>query len=78
MSRLEQIFSAFRSSYWATTLTKAIERMNNPQWKQDIYVHDWERYIPDEWQGIWGSLLVEAKLMAYLMAEEQAGNEEWE
>jgi len=78
MNKLEQIFSAFKDSYWATTLTDAIERMNSPQWKQDIYVHDWERYIPNELQRIWNSLLIETRLMAYLLAEEQAGNEEWE
>ena len=40
--------------------------------------HDWRNYIPDEVQEVWRGLSAESKVMAYLVAEVQARQENWD
>ena len=41
-------------------------------------VHNWTNYIRGDILEMWEELSEEAKLVAAIMAEEQAENEEWE
>jgi len=78
LNKLEQIFLGFNYIVGLTNLDDVIERMNHPNWHIEKHIHDWEGYIPKEWQKIWNSLPIEAKLVAFLMSENQASKEEWE
>jgi hypothetical protein len=46
--------------------------------KQGRYIHDWQRYIPENVRGAWPTLSDEARGIAYLIAEQQADAEEWD
>lgn len=85
--KLGQIFSGFNDVLWVN-LDDTIKCINNPKWKPDFDpeyeldnkypVQDWKTHIPEEWQKIWGSFDIETKLVAYLMAEKEASDEEWD
>lgn len=40
--------------------------------------HDWHAYIPEELEAMWGELPIECRIVAYLMAEQQASAEEYD
>ena len=40
--------------------------------------HDWRNYVDDEIIGLWGRLSLDARIIAFLVAERAAGNEEWD
>ena len=41
-------------------------------------VHEWRNYVPREVRAIWHELSDDARGVAYLIAEEAAGREEWD
>ena len=55
-----------------------IEIMENPLWEERGSVHDWRNYVPESVQEIWPYLGWGARALAVIMADEQAGDEEWE
>ena len=50
----------------------------NPKWECTGRVHDWRNYIIPELRNIWGSLTLEVRIVAMILAEQQAGIEEWD
>lgn len=42
------------------------------------WVHDFQRYIPDEIRSIWGELSDEARVVAFVIAQGVADAEDWE
>ena len=69
------LLRAFESNLSKKELRKIIE---NPLWKETNQIRDWRNYIPESVQENWRYLSWDAKATAFLMAEEQAGNENWE
>ncbi len=53
-------------------------RITAPKWEKTRKRHDWRNYIDDDVQAIWGELPLEARLIAYIQAEKQADEEDWE
>lgn len=56
-------------------------RLENPRWEQAGYLepcHNWRHHVPEDVQDMWDELPIEARMVALLMAEEQASQEEWE
>ena len=64
-------------------------RLKNPDWKKDKYggyypvghstwVHQWERYVPDDLKDVWNTLDNSVKAAIFLVCEPQASNEEWD
>lgn len=49
-----------------------------PDFENEGYVHDWRKYIPYRLERIWHCLSLETKVVAVIMAEEQAHKEEWD
>lgn len=41
-------------------------------------VHDWRNYVPSEVVEVWNYLPLDARLIAFAMAENRARNEEWD
>lgn len=54
------------------------EAILNPEWENAGRVNDWRNYIPEKLQEIWNDLSCDAKIIAYYMADEMAGREEWD
>lgn len=50
----------------------------NPEWENIGRVHDWRNYISTQLRGIWSELSLDARIVAYYIAEEIAGQEEWD
>lgn len=58
-----------------------LAHLENPQWEQVGWLepcHNWRHHIPEDVQDLWSRLPLEARMVALLMAEEQASAEEWE
>jgi hypothetical protein len=55
---------------------EAIKAIKNPQWKNTGNVHDWRNYIHDGTKELWNRLSGETRLVAYIMAYQQASREE--
>jgi hypothetical protein len=47
-------------------------------WNAGGCVHNWRNYIPECVQDMWADLPEEARVIAWAMAEDIAGREEWE
>jgi len=53
-------------------------QLREPDFKNKRRVHDWRNYIDAVLQPIWGELSLEARFIAFILAETQASKEEWE
>ena len=51
---------------------------DNPQFDKAHRCHDWRNYIPDEVRTAWNEMSVEARVMVYILAQQQAENEDWD
>ena len=60
------------------TSERARDNVENPDWDSRGKVHDWRNHVPPEIRDVWHMLGHEARLIAYAMAEDVAGNEEWD
>ena len=69
---IEAAFESMGVSSWV------IEAANNPEFEKTTRVHDWRNYIPNTLQAVWPMLEFETRLVAVIMADEQASNEEWD
>ena len=65
---------------WAakTGLSIDLEGVINPRFDEARMIHDWRNHIPDQIKDCWPGLSIQAKIVAYTMAEKQAEAEEWE
>lgn len=52
--------------------------VENPCWEDRQKVHDWRNHVPDAMRRWWNELHLDAKIVAYIMAEEIATNEDWD
>ena len=52
--------------------------INSPEWNKAGKVHDWRNHIPEPVKECWERLSVDAKHVAYYMAEQKADQEVWE
>ena len=52
--------------------------LENPQWECAGEVHDWRNYIPPEAKECWSDLTHRERGLLYIMADAQAGAEEWD
>lgn len=59
-------------------LSEIKRKVHNPKWNQVCKVHDWRNYIDDGIKQIWEYLSIDAKLIAMIMAEKQAKEEDWD
>lgn len=55
-----------------------IAEIENPDFSNIDKCHDWKNYIPDKLTQRWNEISTETRVVAFLLAEEQASNEEWE
>jgi hypothetical protein len=55
-----------------------IEAINKPEFDKATRVHDWRNHVPKTIEKVWSHLSEEARLVAIMMAEEEASNENWE
>lgn len=65
---------------WYDVIKENVEigKLDDPQWDKMRRVHEWRRYIPQVLRENWKALTAEARIAVYLMAEEQANNEDWD
>ena len=47
-------------------------------WGDGGRVHNWRNYVPPRLKKIWHHLSMEAKVVIYIMADEQASDEVWD
>ena len=59
-------------------LQGVLVEIHNPNWETGGRVHNWKTYIFDSIRLQWSALPLEAKVIAFIMAEQQASCEEWE
>jgi hypothetical protein len=52
--------------------------VQSPNWEDAAPCQNWKNYIPNCVRRIWDELTTEAKVVAFLVAEEQARNENWD
>jgi hypothetical protein len=52
--------------------------VNKPDFEKKERVHDWRNYVPVEWVEHWEEFSEREKKIIALMAEFQAGKEEWD
>lgn len=50
---------------------------DNPQFDRARRCHDWRNYIPDQLREIWKDMTVESRVVAFIMAEQRANQENW-
>jgi hypothetical protein len=50
----------------------------DPRWDEVSKVHDWRNHVPSSVYQVWDMLPAEARLVAFVMAQEQASREEWD
>ena len=51
--------------------------LNDPRWAEADRVQDWRNYVPHEVRPHWPSLSLDARLVAFSMAWEDAQSEDW-
>jgi hypothetical protein len=51
---------------------KVIETVRDPQFSDTIPADDWRAHIPDSLRTLWGRLGFEARVVAFVVAKEQA------
>lgn len=68
---MKKIFSVIRNN-------REIGERDNPDFDKARKCHDWRNHIPDNVRELWSEMSVEARVVAYLMAERQAAAEEWD
>lgn len=56
----------------------AVDVVEPVDWNNNHKVHDWKNYVPEIVQELWNELTMESRMIAYMMAEQQASNEEWD
>ena len=81
--RLNRLFSpkllgGFSHHPMCTDFAKVVETVANPDWGEGGHIHNWKTYVPDELQEIWLELPAAARIVAFLFAESQAWDEEWD
>lgn len=59
-------------------LEEALDEISDPDFDSGGRVHNWRRYVCEDIQERWSKLPLAAKLVAYMIANEQAGNEDWD
>lgn len=66
--------------YWKLQEDKPLtpETLSDEQFRDLRTCHDWRNYVPDLIKDNWEELCFNGKVAVYMMAEEQAHNEEWE
>ncbi len=73
---MEDIFE-FR--YADTGLTMPEDSyFDNVDFKSGGRVHNWKKYVPDNFESNWDNLSLREKKIIYFMAELQANREEWD
>jgi hypothetical protein len=55
-----------------------IRDVESPSWGDERGPHNWKAHIFDGLRTLWPELPLEAKLVAFMFAEDSADNEEWE
>lgn len=55
-----------------------IESLYNEDFSKTDRVHDYRNYVPSEFIKAWKELSNEVRIAVYLMAYQQALNEEWD
>lgn len=55
-----------------------LEELENPDFENAGRVHDWRNHIDEEVKQQWDRLTLEERAIAYLSAENDADNEEWD
>ncbi len=56
---------------------KEIGLTDDPQFDKARKKYDWRNHLPDEIRGLWRELSVEARVIAFFMAERRACQEDW-
>lgn len=57
---------------------REIGLLDNPEFNKARKCHDWRNYIPEVLIATWKDMSSEGRIAAYLVAECQAANEDWE
>ena len=52
--------------------------IDQPEFSGAGRVHDWRNYIPSTLRALWNRLSTEARVVAVIMADCQASQEEWD
>jgi len=68
MNQKDKLYSIYKEN---------IEYIDDPTWGKK-HVHDFERYIPDEWREVWDDLSWEIRTAMYISAQEAADMEVWD
>jgi hypothetical protein len=55
-----------------------LRELECPEWDNKQKCHDWKNHVPEVIENSWDSLPIVTKQIVYLMASEQAHNEEWD
>lgn len=50
----------------------------NPEWSRVGRIHDWRNYVSPEIQQLWETMDLQVRRLIYIMADQTAGNEEWD
>ena len=59
-------------------LDDLVAELYNPQFEKAGKVHDWRNYVPTKVQEIWKILSLRERIIVYIMARQQAFDEEWD
>lgn len=75
---LLQLFTTTSAIRTTQDLYQFFDTLQHESWTDLRQIHNWRNHIPDMIQALWGVLGDDARLVAYVMAEKVANNEEWD
>ena len=52
--------------------------LDTPDFAESMRVHDWRNHVPSDIVDAWPRLSLDARAVAYIMAQAEADREEWE
>jgi len=74
----ERLLNGLASECGCRDAAWILNAVRNPKWEHAGSVHDWRNYIPDAVRQQWDALSRSAACIAVVMAENEAGKEEWD